>query len=126
METVKSSFWARGIWLTNRMNVDHNLFNSSKAYQSLEATDNSKNDVVNFNVESENDVNNRLLQSINFKARDCPSVFTTTKSKLKITHKTSCTKFHLNKVNFGYLQPFNPAIVSSKTSYCRKCNKHKF
>ena len=26
METVKSPFWATGIWPTNRMNVDHNLF----------------------------------------------------------------------------------------------------
>ena len=32
METVKSSFQnlATGIWPTNRMNVDHNLFNPSK------------------------------------------------------------------------------------------------
>ena len=56
------------------MNVDHNLFNPSKAYQSLEATDNSENGVVNFNVESENDVNNQLLQSTNLKATDCPSI----------------------------------------------------
>ena len=40
METVKSSFRATGIWPTNRMSVDHDLFNPSKAYQSLEATDN--------------------------------------------------------------------------------------
>ena len=58
------------------MNVDHNLFNPSKAYQSLEATDNSENGVVNFNVESENDVNNQLLQSTNLKAMNCPSIST--------------------------------------------------
>ena len=52
------------------------LFNPSKACQGLEATDNSENDVVNFNGESENDVNNRLLQSTNLKATDCPSIYT--------------------------------------------------
>ena len=50
--------------------------NPSKAYQSLEPTDNSENDVVNFNAESENDVNNRLLQSTNLKAMECPSIYT--------------------------------------------------
>ena len=35
------------------MNVDHNLFNPSKPYQSLEATDNFENDVVNFDVEND-------------------------------------------------------------------------
>ena len=99
METVKSSFRATSIWLTNRMDVDHNLFNPSKAYQSLEVIDNSENDLVNFNVESENDVNNRLLQSNNLKSTDCPSFLLTTKSKLKITHKISYTKFYLKKVN---------------------------
>ena len=58
------------------MNIDHNLFNPSKAYQSLEPTDNSKNDVVNFNVESENDVSNQLLQSTKLKDMDCPSIST--------------------------------------------------
>ena len=58
------------------MNTDHNLFNPSRAYQSLEATDNSKNDVANFIVESENDVSNQLLQSTNLKAMDCPSIST--------------------------------------------------
>ena len=58
------------------MNVDHDLFNPSKAYQNLEATDNSENEVVNFNVESENNVNNWLLQSTDLKATDCPSIST--------------------------------------------------
>ena len=83
METVKSSFWATGIWRTNRTNVYHNLFNPSKAYQSLEATDNSENDVVNFNAKSENDVNNRLLQSTNLKARDCPLISTDNQAETK-------------------------------------------
>ena len=83
METVKSSFWATGIWPTNRTNVYHNLFNPSKAYQSLEATNNSENDVVNFNAKSENDVNNRLLQSTNLKARDCPLISTDNQAETK-------------------------------------------
>ena len=49
---------------------------SIKAYQSLEATVNSKNDIVNFNAESENDVNNRFLETTNLKATDCPSIYT--------------------------------------------------
>ena len=72
----QSSFWTTGIWPTNRMKVDHNLFNPSKAYQSLEVKDNSENDILNFNVESENDVNNQLLQSTNLTAMDCPSIST--------------------------------------------------
>ena len=74
MEIVKSSFLATGISPTDRINIDHDLFNPSKAYQSLEATNNSKNDVVNFNMQSENDVNNWLLHSTNLKATDSPSI----------------------------------------------------
>ena len=57
-----------------RMNIDHNLFNPSKAYQILEATDNLENNVDNFNVDSDNDVNNWLLHNTNVKATDCPPI----------------------------------------------------
>ena len=56
------------------MNIDHNLFNPSKAYQILEATDNLENNVDNFNVDSDNDVNNWLLHNTNVKATDCPPI----------------------------------------------------
>ena len=49
---------------------------SIKAYQSLEAIVNSENDIVSFNAESENDVNNRFLETTNLKATDCPSIYT--------------------------------------------------
>ena len=101
METVKSSFRATGIWPTDRMNVDHNLFNPSKAYQSLEAADISEIDVVSFNVESENDVNNRLLHSTNLKATDCPSVSTdnqveTDNNERNLLHKISSQQGELS------------------------------
>ena len=41
METVKSSFQATGIWLTDRINIDHNLLNPTIAYQNSEVTNNS-------------------------------------------------------------------------------------
>ena len=52
------------------MNIDHNLFNTSKAYQTLEPTVNSKNDAVNITVDSEN------IYSTYRKAVECSSVST--------------------------------------------------
>ena len=95
----QSSFWTTGIWPTNRMNVDHNLFNPSKAYQSLEVTDNSENDILNFNVESENDVNNQLLQSTNLTAMDCPSISTDNQVKNEKNSQNFLHEIYLNKVN---------------------------
>ena len=100
----QSSFWTTGIWPTNRMNVDHNLFNPSKAYQSLEVTDNSENDILNFNVESENDVNNQLLQSTNLTAMDCPSISTDNQVKNEKNSQISCTKFISTRSIVNYLQ----------------------
>ena len=117
METVKLSFWVTGIWLTDRMNIDNNLFNPSKAYQSLEATNNFENDVVNSNVESEADVKNQLLHSTNLKKLwTALHYLMTTKSKLKVIHKIFCTKFHISKVNcwlFAVLQPSNCFLQSN-------------
>ena len=95
----QSSFWTTDIWPTNRMNVDHNLFNPSKAYQSLEVTDNSENDILNFNVESENDVNNQLLRSTNLTAMDCPSISTDNQVKNEKNSQNFLHKIYLNKVN---------------------------
>ena len=60
METVKSSFQTTGIWLTDRINIDHNLFNPTIAYQNSEVTNNSWKNIVNFHVVSEKDVNNQF------------------------------------------------------------------
>ena len=124
METVKSLFRATGICSTNRMNVDHNLINPSKTYQSLEATDNSENDVVKLNVESENDANNRLLQSTNLKGTECPSISTenqveTENNLQNVLHEISSQQVELSVIcgpSTQQLSPPKQVIAESGTS----------
>ena len=52
METIKSSFRATGIWPTDRLQVDHDLFNPSKAYRDSNLSNISQNLPINFEVES--------------------------------------------------------------------------
>ena len=52
METLKSSFRATGIWPTDRLQVDHDLFNPSKADRDSNLSNISQNLPINFEVES--------------------------------------------------------------------------
>ena len=64
METVKSSFWATGIWPTDRLQVDHDLFNPSKAYRDSNWSNISQNLPINFEVESTSTVKTRIQTKV--------------------------------------------------------------
>ena len=88
METVKSSFQATGIWLTDRLQVDHDLFNPSKTYRDSNLSNISQNFPINFEVESTSTVQTQNPDQgdnadsvFEYLASSCPS-FSATESRL--------------------------------------------
>ena len=60
MDTVMSSFRTTGIWPTNRLSVDHNLFNPAQAYHEPS----SRNENISFHLEPAETSVGKLIRNI--------------------------------------------------------------
>ena len=125
METVKSSFWATGIWPTDRLQVDHDLFNPSKAYRDSNLSNISQNLPINFEIESTSTVKmqnpdqgdnpDSVPENL---ASSCPS-FSAAESHLSPGRRQFFNKWNIWKSIVSSMWSFSSNICCARV-YCHR------